>query len=116
MGRREPFVLHNQEAVRPVMETNVAVLLNSVYYFLQHVFIIVTADDYRLVVLHNNRILTDSRYETMRGAKIAFYKLYSEKAWKMNVRARWSPVYNPDRDWIDAKNKILKTRPSQAVH
>jgi hypothetical protein len=116
MGSREPYSLHDKKAVSPVLETNIAVLLNSVYYFLQHVFIIVREDDYRLVVLHNNRILTDSHYETLRGAKIAFYKMYSQKAWKMDVRANWSPIYNPDSDWLNAKHKLLKKGRIQSVH
>lgn len=95
---------------------SVAVLLNSVYYFLQHVFIIIGEDGYRLVVLHNNRILTDSHYDTMRGAKIAFYKMYNRKAWKMGIRANWSRSYNPDRNWLEEKHRMLQTGASQTVH
>ena len=100
----------------PAAETNIAVLMNSVYYFLQHVFIIVSQEDYRLVVLHNNRILTDSHYETMRGAKIAFYKLYNQKAWEAGVRANWSHIYNPDRDWLDAKSGFLNEDSLRSYH
>jgi len=100
MGSRKPFVQHEPGVAAPGAGTNIAVLMNSVYYFLQYVFIIASEVDYQLVVLHNNRILTDSHYETMRGAKIAFYKMYNRKAWEVGVRANWSHIYNPDRDWL----------------
>lgn len=124
MGSLKPFPQYEAKSALantdtdadPYTETNIAVLQNAVYYFLQHVFIIIGDDDYRLVVLHNNRILTDSHYETLRGAKIAFYKRYNRKAWKMGVKANWSHTYNPDRDWLEAKHNILGKPPMQSVH
>ena len=71
-------------------EIKISVLQNSVYYFLQHVFIITAKDDSRLVVIHNNRLLTDNHYKTLKGARIAFQKKYKHKPWKNGVKARWS--------------------------
>ncbi len=68
----------------------ISVLQNSLYYFLQHVFIITANDDSRLVVIHNNRLLTDCHYKTLKGARIAFQKKYQNKPWKNGVKAEWS--------------------------
>jgi hypothetical protein len=78
-------------------------LINSIYYFIECVFILSLPGCYRLVVLHNGRVLTDSCYDTLRGAKIAFSKLYRHKAWAEGVKAQWSHLYQPDADWLEEK-------------
>lgn len=82
-----------------------SLLINSVYYFIECVFILSLPHRYRLVVLHNGRVLTDACYETLRGAKIAFSKLYGHKAWTDGVKAQWSHFYDPDAQWLDEKIK-----------
>ena len=54
----------------------ISLLTNSIYYFIECVFILDLHDHYRLVVLHLGRVLTDASYETLRGARIAFSKMY----------------------------------------
>lgn len=71
-------------------DARISVLLNSIYYFLQYAFIITAKNDSRLVVIHNNRVLMDHHYKTLRGARIAFQKKYKTKAWKNGVKANWS--------------------------
>jgi hypothetical protein len=94
-----------------------SLLINSIYYFIECVFILSLPDCYRLVVLHNGRVLTDVCYETLRGAKIAFSKLYHHKAWAKGVKAQWSHFYRPDADWLDEKIKDSNpsARPIQEI-
>jgi hypothetical protein len=81
-------------------------LNNSIYYFLQYVFIMVVENGFNLRVIHNNRLELDKVFKSLRGAKMAFTKLFKEKAWK-NVQAEWSPFYDPDKYWIVEKNQIV---------
>ncbi len=89
-------------------------LVNSVYYFLECVYILYRQGGYQLVVLHNNRVLTYKNYQTLRGAKIAFQKMYNKKAWKNNVKADWSHSYPADSHWLGQKDKMLFNEPLKA--
>jgi len=81
-------------------EKKIALLENSIYYFLDSVFIQEKPEGYRLVVSHQKRVLADQHYPTIRGAKIAFTKLFSENAWQEGIQAFWSPFYSPDNQWL----------------
>ena len=68
----------------------VLLLINPAYYFLECVYILYKKGYYRFVVLQNSRVLTYKNYRTLRGAKIAFQKIYKNKAWKDGVKANWT--------------------------
>jgi hypothetical protein len=77
-------------------------LLNAIYYFIEIVYILkLETGHYRLVAIHHGHVLTDLEYGTIRGAKIAFSKLYRHKPWQKGVRAEWTPFYKPEKKWID---------------
>jgi hypothetical protein len=95
-------------AVQEKKTTTISLLINSVYFFIGCVFIVDLHDHYRLVAVHNGRLLTDASYETLRGARIAFSKLYRNKAWKEGIKAQWSPFYDPDIRWLEEKTKDIK--------
>jgi hypothetical protein len=78
-------------------------LNNSHHYFLEYVFIIAHEDFFELIVNHNGSLLTDEYYRTLKGAKIAFTKLYGFKAWEKGEKAEWSFFYEPDIRWLDEK-------------
>jgi hypothetical protein len=82
-------------------------LENSVYYFLDYVFIVEEEDSFRLLVIHRGKVLTDKLYPTLRGARIAFRHIYEGKAWSKDLKARWSNFYQPDKRWLNSK---LKTK------
>jgi hypothetical protein len=104
MGSHNLYKPHPQPSVRlfPVNQPLVSTLVNSVLYFLDSAVIIREANDYRLVVLHNKQVLADQGYETLRGAKIAFSKLFQYKAF-LNSKAEWSHLYPPEQKWLDDK-------------
>ncbi len=89
-------------------ETKISRLLNSIYYFLDCVFIIITEPDYRLVILHHDQVIMDVHYKTLRGAKIAFAKYFGERAWAEEVQSQWTHAYPPDNDWMSEKLDILE--------
>lgn len=88
----------------------ISMLVNSVYYFIECVYILILHDHYRLVALHNGRVLTNKTYKTIRGAKIAFSKLYRKKVWKEEIKAEWSHFYDPDADWLEEKIKDIEEK------
>ena len=83
-------------------------LINSIFYFIDVVYILEKNGKFRLIALNNRRVLTDRSYPTFTGAKIAFSKLYRDKAWQKDVKAEWSHFYTPDHPWFDDKMKIAE--------
>jgi hypothetical protein len=89
-------------------------LINPAYYFLECVYILYQKGYYRLVVLHNNRVLTYRNYRTLRGAKIAFQKIYKDKAWKEGVKASWTPPYVDNYGLVKEKDTTAADEPLKA--
>lgn len=83
-------------------------LTNHVQYYLQYVFILVERTGYRLVVIHDGLVKTNKCYASLRGAKIAFARMYNRKAWKKGVEPEWGPPHKPSGDWLENKIEILK--------
>lgn len=73
-----------------------SLLINSAYYFIESVFILRWNDHYRLVVIHDGKMLVDSLYGTARGARVAFAKMFRDKAWSNEIKPEWSHFYEPD--------------------
>ena len=75
-------------------------LMNTIEYFLNAVWIEQKNNRFRLVVISQNRVLTDRVYATLLGAKVAFARRYNSKAWKLGVKARWLDHQKefPERD------------------
>jgi hypothetical protein len=106
----ENFTGENQQqtGIQEKKPTTISMLINSVYYFIECVFILDFHDHYRLVALHGGKVLIDANYETIRGARIAFSKLYGDKAWSKEVKAKWSRFYDPDACWLEEKTKDIR--------
>ena len=92
---------------KPGNEIKIHRLLNSIYYFIDLIFIFPEGDRYRLAAIHHGRVYYDTIYESLRGAKIAFTKLFAERAWDEKVQAAWSHGYHPDQDWYEEQMKVL---------
>jgi len=89
-----------QETETPI---RISLLINSIYYFIESVFIMAVKEGYRLVVIHQGRLLTDEMYKTAGGARVAFIKRYGNKAWRDGVKAEWSRFYPPESNWLGDK-------------
>jgi len=89
-------------------ETTISILINSTYYFIEYVFILRTKNKYRLVALHHCRVLLDQSYPSERGCRIAFAKLFKDKAWDETIKPEWSPFYDPDKEWFEEKQRRLE--------
>ena len=103
----------------PLGETGAAdngllLLINPAYYFLECAYILYQKGYYRLIVLHNSRVLTYRNYQTLRGAKIAFQKIYKNKAWKEGIKASWVPPYVGNYDLVKEKDAMAANEPLKA--
>jgi hypothetical protein len=85
----------------------IAILENAIFYFLNRVIIIKDekSDQYRLIVISKDQIIVDRLYDTPRGAKIAFARMFLNRAWSNEVRSSWSHYYRPYNKWL---NKTLE--------
>jgi len=90
-------------------DITISLLINSVHYFIQCAYIIQSKNKYRLVVLHNGRVLIDQDYSTEKGCRIAFGKIYKDRAWDKSVTPFWSLFYDPDKEWLEEKQNRLET-------
>lgn len=89
----------------------ISILTTSIYYFLDFVFIITDGTNYRLVVIHNGQLLTDKTYKTVKGAKIAFSRIYGYKVWNEKIKPNWSDFYNPTAEWLNERWKTIRQYP-----
>ena len=103
--KQQPTIL---QELNPGEKPLISYLFNSVYYFIQDVFILKLKDKYRLVALHNGIILIDKYYQTLKGCRIAFQNFFKEKAWSEDIKAFWSDFYGPDIEWLEEKCKNLE--------
>lgn len=83
----------------------ISMLINGIFFFLESVFIeeVKESGGFRLVVSHKGRILTDRYYESSRGARIAFSRIYKHQLWRDDLKPEWSHFYPPDRRWLEEK-------------
>lgn len=81
----------------------ISLLINSVYYFIESVFIAETSAGFRLSATHHGATLADEMYKTLKGARIAFAKRFAYKAWQEGVKPQWTPFYPPEKDWLKEK-------------
>jgi hypothetical protein len=95
-------------------DNGLLLLINPAYYFLECVYILFKKGYYRLIVLHNGRVLTYRNYRTLRGAKIAFQKIYKHKAWKEGVKANWTHPYPGNNDLEEEKGASPTSEPLKA--
>lgn len=85
-------------------------LSNSMNYFINNVFIVKDSGNFRLLAIHNNKRLMDEKYDSAKGAKIAFLKLFWYRAWSEQVKPQWTHFYTPDEEWLGFK---LNTPPNE---
>ncbi len=97
-GRRKTDNRDNLE------KTTISRLINSIFYFIDFVYIIKLTNKYRLVALHKQRVLCDCYFLSFEECQIAFDKLFKDKTWSEEVKANWTPYYTPDQNWL-AKNQ-----------
>ena len=85
----------------------ISLLVNSLCYFLEIVFIPGVKEGYRLVVIRERKLLTDKIYKTIKDAREAFLKRYGKYAWRDSVKPYWSLFCPPIKGWLD-KNLSYK--------
>ncbi|MCI0470536.1 MAG: hypothetical protein L0Y73_02650 [Candidatus Aminicenantes bacterium] len=86
---------------------NLCILINSIYYFLEYVFIIKKGNNFQLIVMHRGRTLLNKTYGSAKSAKVAFSNMYRHKVWKPGTKPDWSHFYNPDNKWFHERTKKI---------
>ncbi len=81
----------------------ISVLENSVYFFIENVIIIDYGNRYRLLVIQKGRLLADSYYRTVRGARVAFVKMFGKKHFNPGIQCFWTHFYNPEQSFLHEK-------------
>jgi hypothetical protein len=105
-----------QYELTPGKELKISRLLNSIQFYLECAFIIHEEKGCCLIILHNGKVLMDTHYNTLRGAKIAFTKFFGRRAWQEDVKPSWSHAYHPDEAWMCEHFEVLKrSRMQQAA-
>lgn len=103
-----------QDLAMPISETfetekedspiKIALLINSSYFFVELAFIVDDEQDgFRLVASTHGNVLMDERYESVKGAKIAFLKFFDYRACREGIRSYWSDFYSPEPGWLEAR-------------
>lgn len=86
----------------------ISVLTNSYKFFLEHVLILRYPGSYRLLVIHLGKVLTDLSYQTYKGARIAFTRLYGQQRWREDVEPEWSDFYDPVVEYLDLRTNRIE--------
>ena len=76
-------------------EVTISILRNAIYYFLQFVYLIRGESGCRLVIIHQGRLVEDTNYKTVKGAKIGFFRRYQWKRWRKGVKPDWATFSHP---------------------
>ena len=86
---------------------NIIILENAVLFYLHSVFAIEVQAGYRLIIIRNGKLLWDELYETVRGLKIAFTRMFKNAPSKP-TKASWSHAYPPLTEWMKEKIEITE--------
>jgi len=106
---KENLFLRDRLSADPLLKptrknkVEISMLTNSHHYFIEWAFIMALDNRYRLIVINKGELLTDLLCKSVRSARIAFAKYYSNRGWKNGVRSQWSPFYEPDPEWLVEK-------------
>jgi hypothetical protein len=85
----------------------ISVLINSAYFFLTHVFVLKVSNTFRLMVVRGGeRLVANEVYTTLKGARIAYKRMFGKFAYRSEVESEWTPFYVPDGRWLREKLKL----------
>ncbi len=113
LGSEKNLELKQQQPIRQETKADkdfkISRLVNSILYFIDCVYILRSKGKHRLVVLHQNTVLHDKYYPSDGECKIAFQRLFKDKAWSEDITADWSHFYDPDKQWLAKKQSRPET-------
>jgi len=97
----------DKKIVIPVLD-KISLLTNSYKYLLEHALILrYQGNKFRLLIIHEGKVLTDRPYKTIKAARIAFARFYSSRKWHEETEAEWSELYNPVKYYLDLRNNRI---------
>lgn len=92
-----------------------SLLASSFAFFIDTVFILRQASGYRLVVIHNKQVLTDRCYASVRGARIAFSRIYGWRSCHEDAATNWTIFYQPCQSWLTERVEYLSASSGKAA-
>ena len=94
------MINHKKAKTNQEDEPIVSTLLDRAYYFLHEVVIIKAPPHFRLLAVNKFKgKKIDKHYDTVRGARIAFAKLFKDKKCEP-TKPEWSPLFQPEPGWL----------------
>ncbi|MGE5343662.1 MAG: hypothetical protein ACM3SY_19510 [Candidatus Omnitrophota bacterium] len=99
-------------AFRKDKTTQLSFLFNSLYYFLDHAFILTEPSGFHLFVLSNRNVLANRSFPTLAEAKACFWHDYQHRACKTDLVPEWEDNYFVDNDWLHFQLKRAGSLPS----
>lgn len=84
-------------------ENPISHLLNANHFYFPIALIIVEEAGrcYRLHTVRNGKVIDNSTYDTLKGAKIAFFRIHQSAPFDADViKPCWSEVYYPEKKWL----------------
>lgn len=76
------------------------ILVNSLEYRLEYVFILEEEDGFRLVVKHGGLVMTNQTFQLLTDAKNAFLRLYGQSDSAGGPTPDWSGFIDPEQEWF----------------
>jgi hypothetical protein len=102
----EMMINHKKAKTNQGNEPIVSMLIDSAYYFLHEVVIIKDPPHFRLLAINKFKgKKIDKHYDTAKGARIAFAKLFKDKKCKA-TKPEWSPLFQPEPGWLETMLKM----------
>ena len=88
--------------------TKISLLVNSLYFSIECVFVILGEKWYRLIAIHQGQLIVDRSYKSFKGAKVSFARYFRIKHWQKELKPQWTQFYPPDEDWLEEKWHIIQ--------
>ena len=97
------------QKLNPGEKTWISILINAIYYSLDCAFIQQLKEGCQLVVIPKIKVPVIKHYNTYRGCRIAFNKLFKNMAFNEKIKPDWSHFYYPDKNWLEEKQSRIET-------
>jgi hypothetical protein len=92
----------------------ISLLVNSFLFFLDTVFILYEKDDFRLIVLHDYKVLADKFFPTLEEAKQSFLNNFKYKAYEKYSTPCWWDDHMVENEWV--KNHLKKIKRCRGIN
>jgi hypothetical protein len=122
----ERMSIKKTDGKKIVEKVKIIRLKNSHMFSIRDVFVILHEDGFRLIALDDNSVYQDQIYNTLRGAKIAFSRIFKHKKIDSGeiFKTDWTDPYPVECSWLlprieqveQHKHEELKSKESENIN